>query len=455
MHLIQMYLSDLKELLEAREFVSLRTALKEISPVDLADGWSHFKPEERTVLFKLSPRQRGLALFEELDPPFQEELVKALKQEEVQELVEDLDPSQTGRLLRKMPAGMVRHLEKFIKLGGQQETIEKLLKYPESSVGALMRSKLLRLDAKWNTKKALERISASTRLRDIAETFLDTLFVTDRQGRLVGDVSLKQLVVAPSAMPIKDLMDERPLMLHPEMDQEEAARLFSRYKLKSAPVVDNERKLLGFVWYKDIFDVVQQETEEDFAKMAGTGAGAGEAATVWEAARIRLPWLAITCLGQLLVSSVIKGFEPTLERLVALATFMPLIAAMGGNVGSQSAIIVVRALSTGEMRMDDGRRTVWKDLRVGAALGLVYCAAMVIVSFAFYGKELGWSFSAVIGLGTALSMSIAASLGAMVPFLFRRFGIDPATATGPLVTTCTDLISTASYLSLATYLLLR
>ena len=453
-HTIQVYLSDLKELLETRDFVSLRTALKEISPVDLADGWEHFSLDERKVLFKLSPRQRALQLFEEIDPHYQQELVAALDQEEVQSLMEHLDPGETGRFLRGMPKDMVRHLKNLIKKGGQEEAVEQALKYPAQTAGALMRSKFLKLDPHWTCKQALERISASTRLRTIEQTFLDHLFVTDHAGALLGSVSLKELVVAPSSMLVRDLMNPDPLTLQPELDQEEAAKLFARYKLKSMPVVNGGRRLLGFVWYKDIYEVVRQETEEDFAKMAGTGAGQAQAAGVWEASKVRLPWLAVTCLGQLLVSGVIHEFESTLSQLVALATFMPLIAAMGGNVGSQSAIIMVRALSTGEVLDKDVFHAAWKDFRVGVILGVVYSAAMTGVSYIFYGQRFGWEFSAVIGLGTALSMSIAATLGALVPFAFRRCGLDPATATGPLVTTLTDLISTASYLALASYLLI-
>ena len=160
-------------------------------------------------------------------------------------------------------------------------------------------------------------------------------------------------------------------------------------------------------------------------------------------------------MGQLLVSAVIQSFEVTLSRLVALATFMPLIAAMGGNVGSQSAIMVVRSLASGTILPADRSRTVLRDMRVGLMLGLVYSAVMVAAAHGFYSGRFGWDFSLVIGLGTLTSMSIAATLGAFVPFSFQRFGIDPATATGPLVTTLTDLISTASYLAFAAVLLTR
>ena len=450
-----MYLSDLKELLAAKEFVSVKTALKELSPVDLADGWEHFTREERGVLFRLMPRQRALQLFEELDPEHEEELLGALKDQDVVELVADLDPAETGRLMRELPRKTVRQLEAIVKKSSAAKRAAEVASYPDDSVGSLMRTRYVTLLSRWTCREALSRISVSTRLRFIENTFLETLFVLDGDERLVGTVTLKKLVVAPADLPVSELMESNPQLLLPETDQEEGAKLFQHYHLTCCAVVDQERRLLGVVIDRDMDEVAAEETEEDIAKMAGTRAEDMDATTALESARLRLPWLAVTCVGQLLVSLVIHRFEATLSKLVALATFMPLIAAMGGNVGSQSAIMVVRSLAAGSLGPRDRARTVLRDLRVGGLLGLLYSAAMVLAAHAFYGDRFGWDFSWVIGLGTLTSMTIAATLGAFVPFLFEKMGIDPATATGPLVTTLTDLISTASYLGFATLLLMR
>lgn len=455
MRLIQMYLSDLKELLAAKEFVSVRTALKEISPVDLVDGWDHFTREERGVLFRLMPRQRALQLFEELEPGDQEQLLGTLKEADVEELVQDLDPAETGRVMRSLPRHMVRQLEGILRKGGASARAAQVAAYPEDSVGALMRTRFHTVSPKWTCREALSRVSAGTRLRFIENTYLDTLLVVGPDDRFLGTVTLKELVVAPADMPVSELMHTQPQVFVPEMDKEHGARLFHHYKLDCAAVIDRDRKVLGVVLDSDMDEVTAEETEEDIAKMAGTGAGDLESTTALESVRLRLPWLAVTCVGQLLVSTVIHGFEETLSRLVALATFMPLIAAMGGNVGSQSAIMVVRSLAAGSIEPKHRARTVLRDMRVGLMLGLVYSAVMVAAAHGFYGGRFGWDFSLVIGLGTLTSMSIAATLGALVPFVFQRFGIDPATATGPLVTTLTDLISTASYLAFASVLLTR
>jgi magnesium transporter len=450
---IQLYLSDLKELLENNEFVSARTCLREISPIDLADAWDHFTPDERRAIFRLSTRQKAIQLFEELDPPAQLELLSALQEHDAEKLLEELDPSETGRMLRGLPQNLVRQLTSIMKKGGF-ETVQPFLEFPPKTVGALMRSRYVTLDPKWHCKQALERVQLSTRLRRIEETYLDILIVTDPDGRLLGTVGLKSLVVAPRDMLVKELMDPSPVTLKPAQDQEDAVKLFSRYKLKAAPVVGDDRKVMGLVVYQDIFEIASEETEEDFAKMAGVGGQVGELGVLSQALA-RLPWLIITCFGGLMVSSVIKHFEATLAQIIALATFSPLIAGMGGNVGSQTATIVVRGLATGHIKKGKERETVVKEVLVGALMGLTYGIAVGSVAYFFYGARYGWKFSFVVGAAMLFSITVSSLMASLEPFILRHFGVDPATATGPLITTTTDLLSNLAYFGMATYLLLN
>jgi len=455
MKVTRLILADIKELLENREFVAVRGALSQIAPADLVDGWEHFNRDERRILFKLSPRQRALQLFEELEVEHQEELIESLRAEELEDLMEDLDPAETSRMLRELPKPLVGELEAILRKAGQGEEVEKYLRFPEESVGALMRSNYVSLNPKWDCRQALDVIHKGTRLRLIETMFLDTLFVVDPgDDKLVGTVSLKEIVVAPPEMAVSELMDPDPVELKPEMDREEAAQTFAHYRLGSAAVVDPARRLLGVVLDMDIVEVVEEEIEEDFAKIVGTTQEEFEDVTALESAWHRLPWMAVAGAGQLVVAGVIFMFEGSLSKLVALATFIPLIAAMGGNVGAQSAIIMVHGISSGEFDESDAIRMVFRDLAVGFLLGLAVSVVMVGVSYAVYGARYGWLFAIVTGMGIILSMSVAATLGALVPLAFRRFGVDPATATGPLVTTMTDIIGTAAYLGLASYLLL-
>ncbi|MEK7390322.1 MAG: magnesium transporter [Elusimicrobiota bacterium] len=452
MKTLQIYLADLKELLQSRDFVSARTCLREISPVDLVDGWDYFDADERVAIFRLSARQKAMQLFEELDTPAQAEILQGLQRKDAQELLNDLDPSETGRMLRDLPPHLVRQFSAIMKKGGQ-ECVQQYLQYPQQSVGALMRGRYVTLDEKWTAKTAVERIQYSTRLRRIEETHLDTLMVVDSRDRLRGVVGLKSLVVAPKDMLVRDLMDPSPRTLTPQLDQEEAVKLFTKYRLKSAPVLNEDGGLLGVVVYRDIFEIAREETEEDFAKMVGAQAGL-LSWPAWRIAKVRFPWLVATCIGELMVSSIIKGHEETLAKIVALATFIPLIAAMGGNVGSQTATVMVRGLATGEISEEEEGEAVTKEIAVGMMIGAVYGLLIGLCAQFFYGDRYGWQFSGVVGFTMFISMTAAATAGSIEPLVFRRLGIDPATATGPLITTFTDLLSTLVYFTLAAKLLL-
>lgn len=452
MKTLQLYLYDLKELLEARDFVSARTVLKEVNPVDLAEAWELFTPDERRAIFRIASRQKAVQLFEELDPPQQVALVESLQKDAQQELLQELDPAEATRMMRSLPPDMLKQLMSIMKKS-EQQTVQQLLQYPPQSAGALMRSRYVTVDAKQSAKTALERVQLCTRLRRIEETHLDTLMVTDSHHHLAGVLPLKKLVVAPRDMLVRELMEEDPKTLPPEADQEEAVKLFTKYKLKSIPIVTPDRSILGVVVYRDIFEVASQEVEEDFAKMAGAEMPAANL-TPWQTAKRRLPWLVITCVGGLGVSAIIRGFEATLSEVIALATFSPLIAGMGGNVGSQTATVVVRGLATGEIKAGQEGRTVLREFSSGAMLGAVYAAVLAAAAFALYGGRYGWRFSAVVGAAMFISMCTAATMAALNPFLLRRAGADPATAAGPLITTTTDLLSNLVYFGLATWLLL-
>jgi magnesium transporter len=450
---IQLYLSDLKELLASKDFGSARACLREIGPIDLADGWPSFTREERLVIFRLYPRDKAVQLFEELEPDEESELIQGLHDDAAAErLIEEIDPAQAGQLLRRLPKNLVAKLSGIMRKSAR-ECAQRFSEYPTGTVGSLVRSRFVPVDETWTAKQALERIQLGTRLRRIEDTHLDPILVTHPDGRLAGTIPLKALVVAPRDMSVRDIMDEAPIVLDPAMDQEEAVNLFTRYKLKGAPVVTKAGEVLGLVVVKDIFDVAQEEVEEDFAKMAGVQAGLGHLSS-FEQAKRRLPWLIITCFGGLLVSYVVKSYEGTLSKIIALATFSPLIAGMGGNVGSQTATIVVRALATGEVKPGGEREIIFKEIGVGMILGVTYGIALGLTAFLFYGARFGWKLSVVVAIAMFFSMTLSSTMASLEPFILRHFGQDPATATGPLITTTTDLFSNLLYFSLATWLLL-
>jgi magnesium transporter len=245
------------------------------------------------------------------------------------------------------------------------------------------------------------------------------------------------------------------IKVKPETDQEEVSKVFSKYNLTAAPVVDNEGRLIGILTVKDIISVVRQEATEDITKMVGTRAVDLREHSALKIVRFRMPWLVVTVFGGLLISLIIKFFEPTLAKVIALASFSPLIAGMGGNVGSQSATIMVRSLALGQVNGNQRLRAVFREMRVGILLGIIYGALLGGVAYAIYGAQYHFHFSLVVAAGMCTSMTVAATMGAIGPLFLERIGVDPATATGPLITTTTDIISNFTYFALATVLLMN
>ncbi len=450
-----LFLPELKQLLASKDLATLKSVLREINPVDLAEGFRNFTREEQLALFQCLSIRRAVVVFEELDVEDQTFLLEIMGEKAAGEMMSELPPGEVAHLFRKLPRRVIRRLSNLVKRQEAVERLEQVFAYPPRSAGSLMHTEVVRLKESMTASQALELIQAVTRTHVHEAGILSNLYVVNGQGTLVGVLPLQTLVVAPPDSRVGELMSSgRAIQIQASADQEEAARVVSKYNLFSAPVVDEGNRLVGALLIDDVLDILHQEANEDIAKMVGTRP---EEFLRQPASRIvwfRLPWLITTIIGEFAVSVVIKHFHGTLQQIVALASFFPLIAAMGGNVGSQSATVVVRGLATGEVRPEEWRRVMWLELRVGLMLGITY--GLMVGGFAhlLYGHHLGWLFSEVVALGMVTSMTVASTMGSLEPFIFRRFGVDPATATGPLITTITDLVSTSTYLALATAILL-
>ena len=449
------FLPELRQLLSAKDLATLKNVLREINPVDLAEGWSELSLDEQKALFHLLGTRKAVVVFEELDIRDQLFLLQAMGDQATADMASELPPGEVAHLFRKMPPRVLRRLRNLVKRQESAERLEQVLSYPPKTAGALMHTEVFRLKEGMSTSQALELIRAVTRTHIHEEGLLSSLYVVNGDSRLVGFVTLQTLVAAPHDSRIKELMGSaRAIQIPATADQEEAARLVQKYNLISAPVVDDSQRLVGVLLIDDVLDIIRQEASEDIAKMIGTGPEEFLRQPAAPVVKLRLPWLIATIIGELVVSMVIKHFQATLQQAVALASFLPLIAVMGGNVGSQSATVVVRGLATGAIRSEDWLKVVLLEFRVGAMLGLSYGCVVGGFAFLLYGGALGWLFSAVVAVGMLTSMTVASTMGSVEPFVFQHLKIDPATATGPLITTTTDLISTATYLALATVILL-
>ncbi len=452
LHSIALLVPEIKELLAEKNYVLLKQVLRECSPLDFADCWKRFDEEERQQIFKLLPARSALKLFEILEVEDQRTLLGRLSEENVTPILEGMHSPDLAKIFHKMPPWAVKKMTGLIKRQGALSHIDLLMTFPEKSAGSLMHPEFVKLSPKMTAKQALLLLQAVTRPNQ--KEHLYSLYVTDDQGRALGGLSLQDLVGAPPDETLSQLMTSvEGIKIRPETDQEDVSKIFSKYGLTNAPVVDETGKLLGVLMIKDILSVVRQEATEDIAKMVGTKATDIIERSILRIVQFRMPWLIVTLIAGVFISVIIRHFEPILSRVIALASFSPIIAGMGGNVGSQSAIIVVRSIAIGQINGQQKLKTIFREMRVGIIMGLIYGVVLGAIAYLIYGSRYHLEFSAVVAIGMCTSMTVAATIGAAGPMLLDRLGIDPATATGPLITTLTDIITVATYLGLATLLL--
>lgn len=459
MDVLALFLPEIREMLDAKDFRSLRQLLKQINPIDLATGWQAFTPQEQAAIFRLLPREKVTQVFEELETPEQKSLLEHLREIDIQQLLTQLEPSETSQMIRDVPPKLMAKLFRLMRdeHAGQ---VEWGLTFPPDSVGSIMRTRIMRLKPAWTARQAIDHIQLTTRMRQIDESYLEYLFVTDTDGTLLGQLPLKVLIVAPRDIHLTELMQKPFNWLTPEMDREEAAKMFEKYKLNAAPVLDANKKLLGVVLVRDVLKVIEQEATEDIQKLGGMEALEDPYFQTAFSRMIkkRSIWLCVLFLGEMLTATAMGYFEDAIARAVVLALFIPLIISSGGNSGSQAATLIVRAMALGEVNFKNWwrvlRREIVSGLLLGAVLGSIgFCQILIFSQFStIYGPHyllvattVAFSLVAVVLWGT-LS-------GSMLPILLRRCGLDPAVASAPLVATLVDVTGLVIYFSLAMIIL--
>jgi magnesium transporter len=295
-----------------------------------------------------------------------------------------------------------------------------------------------------------EAIQALQATDDIEMAFY--IYVVNEPGHLVGVVSLRALVIHPPTTPLHEMMVTDVISATVETDQEEVARLAARYNLLAIPVVNDANRLVGIVTIDDVVDVIREEATEDILKMAGADESAYEGLSIFRNFRIRAPWLFATWLGGLAASILIGQFEAQLQATVALAAFIPIVLGMGGNVGIQTATIIVRGLATGHVSSNVGWEYVWRETGIGILLGGLYGILLALYALVVYTDMVGvGSLALTVGVSILASMASSATVGAVTPLVFNRFNIDPAVATGPVVTTSVDVLGILVYFMTASF----
>ncbi|MBT3311168.1 MAG: magnesium transporter [Desulfobacterales bacterium] len=388
--------------------------------------------------------QKGV-LISELEDNIIIAFVDKIELNELVNILEYMQADDVADLVGKLPEEKSDAILELMEKEDSEE-VEELLSYRDDTAGGIMVPDFIALREEITSKEAIESLQKEH--QDVEMPFY--LYVVDEYGRLVGVISLRQLVVVPSETPLKDFMTTDVFSVKTDMDQEEVAKIVARYDILAVPVVDETNKLVGIVTVDDVIDIFRQEATEDILKMAGVGEEFVETQSIASSTKIRLPWLFASCIGGIVSFMIIGAFEESLTKFVYLAAFIPVIMGMGGNIGTQSSTIVVRGLATGRIHIRDFWPIVYKELSVGMILGIIYGVLIGIVAQFQYSTEL---LAVSVGLAVVSSMSIAALVGSFVPMVFAKINVDPAVATGPFVTTAIDIISVFFYFQIATILL--
>lgn len=439
-------LESIKRLLRRGAAIHLGKIVNKTHAADLSVVFRSLSLAQQHELFGLitDVEQKGI-LFSELDEDTFQDLIEDMKLEDTVRILESMPADDVADIIGRLPEEKSKTILDKMKTA-ESEEVEDLLRYEDDTAGGIMVPDFIALREDVTARQAIE--SLQTEHSDVEMAFY--LYVVDEYGKLVGVSSLRQLVVVPPETPLKEFMTTDVFSVQTDMDQEEVAKLVARYDILAVPVVDGSNRLVGIVTVDDVIDILRKEATEDILKMAGAGEEFVETKSILKSTRIRLPWLFASCMGGIFAFFIIGEFESSLSKFTYLAAFIPVIMGMGGNIGTQSSTIVVRGLATGRIHVRDIWSVVLKELTIGVILGLVYGLLIGFVAQFRYSME---ALALSVSLAVICSMSIAALVGSLVPMGFARINIDPAVATGPLVTTSIDIISVFFYFLIATTLL--
>jgi magnesium transporter len=419
----------------------------DLEAADLADVLAALDDEERlAVVQALPPELASQALIEMPEGAHAEETLAALDADHAAEIVEELNDDDAAELLRDLDRDEQERILSQVE-HAERADVERLLKYEEETAGGRMTTHLVTVHDTATAAEALEEIR---RQAEEVEDFYQ-VFVIDGNRRLVGILPFKDLVISKPERPIREFMADADIRVVPELDQEEVARIMSRYNLPSVPVVDHEGVLLGRVTFDDVIDVVEAETTEDLLRFGGVSADEELGADWKSAVRSRLPWLCVNLLTAFLAGAVVYLFQDVVQRTVALAVWMPIIAGMGGNAGTQALAVTIRRLALGLIPANAFVQVVGKEIVVGLTNGLANGVLVGIVA-ALLGEGARLGF--VVFLAMTGNLLVAGFAGAFIPIVLERWGIDPAVASSIFVTTFTDVCGFLLLLGLAGWLLL-
>ncbi len=432
-----------KELLENKQYRELRERLADSEPTHIADLLTSIPIDEAVIAFRLLPKSLAIDVFDDMDGAFQNQLLEAFSDQTARNFLEAMPPDDRTELLDEVPAKVARRLLQILSPDQRRVTLQ-LLGYEEETAGREMTPLFVDLHSDMTVAQALKRV----RQLAINRETVYVCYVMDRRRYLIGTVSLKDLVIADPNAKVVDIMKPDPPFVSTHTDREEVARELREHDLLAIPVVDAEHRLVGTITHDDVADIIEREATEDiyrFGAVSGTERGYF-ASRILDVVRRRGVWLLLLIVVNTVTGAIIAGQKELLGEILILAAFIPLLIGTGGNVGAQSATVVIRGLATGEVKPRRALAVVLREAGIGALLGIVLGTV-----------ALGWAYAlgrnlqvAVVVSTTLVAISVMATLaGGALPFIFRLLKIDPALVSAPFITTIMDIFGVAVYFGIA------
>ena len=432
------------ELLENRQYKELKTELENMHPVDIAEMLEELDEKQVLLIFRLLGKDEAAETFTEMNSDMQEMLINALTDSEIKEVMDEMYLDDTVDVLEEMPANVVDRLLMATDEETRQQ-INMLLNYPEDSAGSIMNVEYIAFQKDMTVEEAILKI----RQVGLNRETIYTCYVTEKR-KLIGVVSLKELLVSGDSRLIEEIMETNLLYVHTHDDQEEAASMINKYGLIAIPVVDKEMRMVGIVTVDDAIDVMEEEITEDMSMMAGIVAPSEDdyfVTTTWEHAKSRFPWLLFLMLSATLSGLVLGHFEAALIAMPILNTFVPMLTGTGGNCGSQSSTLIIRGLATDEIEFRDILKVIFKELRVAALVGAMLAIVNGIRIVIMYHDPM---LAFTLGITLLCTVVLAKTIGCTLPLFAKKCGLDPALMAAPLITTLVDTGTILIYFTIAT-----
>lgn len=440
------------ELIEEKKYIRARELLLEFSEVDIAEILEEIMEvlgvEKTVVMFRTLPKDVNVEVFSYLDSDEQVAIINSITDKEIHYIIDELPFDDMIDVLEELPANIVdKILEKATK--EERKQINSFLHYPEYSAGTLMTPEYISLHKDMTVAEAMAHIKKE----GMDSETVYTCYVKDTGRTLLGIVSLRTLVVSDNDVMVRDIMRTDYVCANVHADQEEVSNLFKKYGFLAIPVVDNEHRLVGIITVDDILDIIEEEITEDFQKMAGVAASTEEYLdmSVWKHVKNRFPWLLFLMISLMVTGLIINQFEDLLAKAIVLVAYLPLLMGTGGNSGSQSATLVIRSMAVGDIELKDSAKVLWKEVRVSFLIGL----SLSVLNFAKILVIDGEGpFIALTVCGSMLIIiTMAKTIGGMLPMLAKKLRIDPALMASPMIASLTDMVSVVTYFFLASLIL--